>query len=80
MPFPQLPSGDMRRELEAQSVTLRSVDEISAGASAGLFRNGADGFGYVMKVAVILFSSFEARRPEMPRSPSYATRHRSTLV
>lgn len=54
----QLPTGEAAAQLAALGAALRSVDEIRPGASAEVFRNGERGFGYVMKAAILLFSSF----------------------
>lgn len=55
----ELPSPGIARELAALNVMIRSLDELQQGASTTIFHDGADGFGYVMKAVVILFSSFE---------------------
>ena len=63
----------MRSELSALGVTVRSVDEISHGASSSMFQGGARGLGYAMKVAAILFSSFQARGLPAPGGDALST-------
>lgn len=55
----ELPTPGMASALAALDVMVRSLDELQPGASTSIFHDGADGFGYVMKAVVILFSSFE---------------------
>ena len=55
----------MAAALGALGVMTRSMDELQLGASADVFRNGAAWFGFVMKVTVLLFSSFEEARPRV---------------
>lgn len=44
-----MPDAEMRGVLEGMGVVVRNVDEITPGASSEIFKNGVDGFGYVMK-------------------------------
>ena len=54
-----MPPPQPRAQLEAQGVAVRNVDEIRPGASRDVFKYGARGFGYVLKAAILLFSSCE---------------------
>ncbi len=58
----EMPGPDAAAALRAQGVLVRNVDEIRANASRDIFKYGTHGFGYVMKAAVVLFSSFEEAR------------------
>ena len=59
----EMPAADAAAALRQRGVLVRSVDEIRVDASRDIFRGGTSGFGFVMKAAVIAFSSFqEARR------------------
>ena len=55
----ELPGPAAAAELRAMGVRVRSIDEMRLDASREVFKYGARGFGYVMKAAVVLFSSFE---------------------
>jgi hypothetical protein len=57
-----MPARDAAAALRAYGVLVRSVDEIRPNASRDIFKYGTHGFGYVMKAAVVLFSSFEEAR------------------
>ena len=54
-----MPPPELRAQLQAQGVAVRNVDEIRPGASKDVFKYGARGFGYVLKAAILLFSSCE---------------------
>lgn len=55
----EMPGPQASAELRSLGVLVRSVDEIRPGASKDVFKYGVRGFGYVMKSAILLFSSFE---------------------
>lgn len=62
----EMPDGEMRAVLEAMGVTVRNVDEITPGASTEIFKNGLDGFGYVMKVSAQRILSRPGARATAP--------------
>ena len=58
----EMPAPDAAAALRAKGVLIRNVDEIRVNASREIFKYGTHGFGFVMKAAVLLFSSFEEAR------------------
>ena len=60
-----MPAPDAAAALRQRGVLVRNVDEIRANASREIFKYGRNGFGFVMKAAVVLFSSFEEVRTRM---------------
>ena len=58
----EMPAADAAAALRQRGVLVRSVDEIRVDASRDIFRGGTSGFGFVMKAAVIAFSSFQEAR------------------
>lgn len=58
----EMPAADVAAALRQRGVLVRSVDEIRVDASRDIFKGGSSGFGFVMKAAVIAFSSFEEVR------------------
>ena len=55
----ELPTAAMATQFAQMGVVMRSLDELQEGISRGAFHDGAQGFGFVMKAVVLLFSSFE---------------------
>ena len=55
----EMPGPQSQAVLRSMGVIVRSIDEMRIDASREVFKYGARGFGFVMKAAVILFSSFE---------------------
>ena len=69
----EMPAADVAAALRQRGVLVRSVDEIRVDASRDIFKGGTSGFGFVMKAAVIAFSSFEeARRAAAGRGADVA--------
>ena len=60
----EMPEPSEANALRDRGVLVRNVDEIRVNASREIFKYGTDGFGFVMKAAVVLFSSFEEARLE----------------
>jgi len=55
----EMPDEAAAAELRRMGVIVRNIDEMRLDASREVFKYGSRGFGFVMKAAVILFSSFE---------------------